>query len=634
MARRPKRRTAAAKAESLGAKQPPATSTVLERPGSKADGLCLLLLAGVCALIYANSLSGDFVYDDHSQIVANRLIRDDALLGKALSSDVWAFKGAREAAWSNYWRPSFVLWLCLNYRLFGLAPWGWHALSLLLHVLATGLAFQLLRRFELDRRVALAIALLFAVHPVHVESVAWISGSTDLLLSCFLLGSLLCVLRALRSHRIWWLPALLLYVGALGSKEVAVLFAPCVAVAAWGACAGSTKERRRRAGWAALTFGALAGAYLVIRGQVLGASELEYAWHGGPWAVLRNAPQLFCFYLRQALLPLWTGPSYGLRPLEDFGLLYGWLALAVTLAASGLALWIARGWVALFGCLLFGCLLGPAFNINAFLPEDIVHDRYLYLPLLGLLIAALVPVARRWGSRRVLLLACLLAVPLGIKTGLDNRTWASDRALWERGVARNPNSAQALAMLGDALLKEGDKAAARTALDRALALRPLTKATIQRAGLLLETGEMAAAVRDLNMVIAAHPQELAAWEYLLKCFEAVGDFAGGVRTARAAREAIPYRYCVLTDKLAVLLYRMGAKQEARQELQAAVPRVETELGEGASAVHFRLGLLELELGASAAGRAHLRRFLQLTQQTRHASIVGLRRQAKAALDEE
>src|SRR6476620_8766508 len=149
----------------------------------KSDLRLLVLLALVSFGIFANSLSGGFVYDDNRQILRNPLIQEPSLYGQALVSDVWAFKCDGKIAASNYYRPTFVAGLIVNYRLFGTSRFGWHLLNVLLHVGSCLLGFLLLRRWNISRNAAFAVALVFAVHPLHVESVAWISGSPDLLLS-------------------------------------------------------------------------------------------------------------------------------------------------------------------------------------------------------------------------------------------------------------------------------------------------------------------------------------------------------------------------------------------------------------------------------------------------------------------
>ena len=92
----------------------------------------LILIALVAFVVFANSLGGDFVYDDTRQILRNPLIQDSKLYGKALVSDVWAFKGDGTVAASNYYRPTFVAWLIFNFRIFGTNPFGWHLLNVIL----------------------------------------------------------------------------------------------------------------------------------------------------------------------------------------------------------------------------------------------------------------------------------------------------------------------------------------------------------------------------------------------------------------------------------------------------------------------------------------------------------------------
>src|SRR5215510_1008259 len=128
----------------------------------------------VCAAVFANSLYGQFVYDDLRQIVRNPLIQDNSLIWTALTSDVWAFKGDGTIAASNYWRPTFTAWHILNFRLFGTDPFGWHVLDLLLHLGVCVLTYLMTRRWNFTPMLACAVALLFAVHPIHVESVAWV----------------------------------------------------------------------------------------------------------------------------------------------------------------------------------------------------------------------------------------------------------------------------------------------------------------------------------------------------------------------------------------------------------------------------------------------------------------------------
>jgi hypothetical protein len=192
---------------------------------SGAHHLAVAVVAGLLIVIaYSNALHGKFVYDDNLEIVANPYIQRGELFWTAMTSDVWAFKGKRDEPWSNYWRPAFVAWMAMNYQLFELNVFGWHATSLLAHLAVTLLVFQVLLTLEARPWVAAAVTWGFAVHPVHVESVAWASGIPDILMSACLLTSFLFYHSA-RRGRGWgrWIAAGASYALALLCKEGAVM---------------------------------------------------------------------------------------------------------------------------------------------------------------------------------------------------------------------------------------------------------------------------------------------------------------------------------------------------------------------------------------------------------------------------
>ena len=149
------------------------TSRELEASSSAAtpvadDRAAWIVLAIALALIvlaYANGTRGEFVYDDQKQIVGNALIQHPEYLGKALSSDVWAFTGDEAKNWSNYWRPLFIAWLALHHALFGLDPTPWHVSNIVLHFLATALGYFVLRSLGARGEIAAIATWFFAAHP-------------------------------------------------------------------------------------------------------------------------------------------------------------------------------------------------------------------------------------------------------------------------------------------------------------------------------------------------------------------------------------------------------------------------------------------------------------------------------------
>ena len=163
--------------------QGPPEPGVWELPAEylRRPSVLLSLLGLLTFVVYSGSLSFDFVWDDWPQIVNSPIIRSWSNLPRAFGSDLW-YHVARHQV---YYRPLFVAWSMLNYTLFGLRPWGWHLGAVLLHVGAVAAVFWLARRLGLEYWTAALAALIFALHPVHIEPVAWISGASDTMVTMF-----------------------------------------------------------------------------------------------------------------------------------------------------------------------------------------------------------------------------------------------------------------------------------------------------------------------------------------------------------------------------------------------------------------------------------------------------------------
>jgi len=603
----------------------------------QADRLILLAIALASLAVYLNALGGEFVYDDRKQILDNDLIQQPGAIVRALGADVWAFKGDRPEAWSNYWRPSFVAWLALNHRCFGLdSTLGWHIGSVALHALTGMLAYLLLRQIAVPRTVAASAVLVFAVHPAHVESVAWVSGAPDLLMAVSLLASWTLALTAeQRRSRGRRLAALGLFAVALLAKEAAVVFPLLLALSL--ALLGT--RHRREVIRAVGPFAALAVAYLVIRWLILGRLEIETPWRAGPPAMVLTAPELLAFYLRQSFLPWQLGPSYPLRLVTPAQLGAGnfWLPLAVVIAAALFTVWtVRRSRGALLGAALFLLPLLPAMNVNAFIPEHLVHDRYLYLPLLGVWIVVFLAgraalVGTRWIDRGVVLAALMLCPALAWQTVRYNSAWRSDVALWECGIRSDPTSAFNLAQYGNALLHAGRTAEARTALEQALALQPVAGAFIDRATIATREGRFADAERDLQRVVAAQPDNPGAYERLALVFERQKRLDEAAEVLTRGRDNVPYRRCAFTTNLAVVYYLAGRKAEALGELQSASSLVGRETTPACEMASFHLGSLLLELGRRDEAQEALRRYLDVSERRRDRQSLERREQARRLL---
>jgi tetratricopeptide (TPR) repeat protein len=618
------------------------------------DIILFLAIFVVAVLAFGNALNGDFVYDDNWQIVQNYLIQENDRIIEALSSDVWAFRGSGDTARSNYWRPAFVLYLIINQRLFGLAgTTGWHIMNILLHAITAGLAYGLLRFLKLTPWVAGAIALIFALHPVHVETVAWISGAPDLLLAPAFLGALWLLLSAYpeedkpaarprrkkrrqadagKTTTLWRIvAACALAAVAMLSKEIGIVF-PLVATVTIFARLDAGRlplsDRVFIAAKRTWPFYVVAAFYFLLRAFVLeGVSRPQVALTLAE--VILTAPSILLFYLRQALFPYIIGPLYPLRAVTagNMTLANFWLPLLILATACAILYLLARrGAVQQIGLALFLLPLLPAFNIQAFTAEQLVHDRYLYLSLLGLLmmivptLAEILQTRLYWSSSRAgvvcLGAAVLVSIPLFLQTVGYNTAWATDVALWEWGLGTDPDSSFGWSQYSNALAKIGQTEAAREAMERSRSLSDPGDITASQlltdADIAIAERRYKAAEEALLRATQISPSDTLSYERLAVVYREMGDLNRAVLVLATAREQLPHYYCGFTSNLGVLYYLGGDKQQAQNELEQI-----RELAPQEQNVVCRMGLIHLanlyvELGRNADARAVLEEHLALT----------------------
>ncbi|MHC4827791.1 MAG: tetratricopeptide repeat protein [Planctomycetota bacterium] len=598
-------------------------------PGWFADCMILLIVCFVGVIVYSNTFSGEFVLDDNYQITANELLLQPRHAWKALTSDLWAFRGSAGETSSYYWRPTLVVWWMVNYQVFGLRSFGWHVSNILLHAVVMVLAYCVLRRLAVDRRLAAAILLIFAVHPAHVESVAWVSGSSDLLLAAGVLASLWCVVGALqRPSGLRWAAAVALYVPAVLSKESGVLYPALVFVAAWAMTPSGVGARRRfvDAVVKAVPFAVVAAAYMGARFLVLGLIGIGGNPHISLGNVILSVPTVLTFYLRQTLFPLWIGPAYPVRPvsLANIGLLNFVLPALIVAAAAVVAWRLARREPdRQIGLALWLLPLVPALNIGAFFAEHIVHDRYLYLSLLGAAMVA-VPAAasglRRFSgmTAKAADTACLagvvvLCVPLALSTVRNNRDWRTDLDLAEAFVRSDPTSIINHTTLGLELHRAGRTQDAIASFDRAIELGFWYKTHVFRANALMDLGRLDEAETELRELIPRFEQNVTAYERLADCLVRQRRPAEAADVMRDAIQEHPRRRCGLTARLAVILELAGRRSEAVRELESVRGDVGVEYGPEAAMVLYQLGVIYAQMDREAEAVEALQEYLVMTE---------------------
>lgn len=598
-----------------------------DRQASPAASVAVMIGVLLTVVAYANSVSGEFVWDDTRQIVANHLIQHNQFFVKAMLSDVWAFKAETAGAASNYWRPAAVLWMVVNHRLFGLSAPGWHVLNIGLHVVAVVLAYRVVRRLTASGAIAAAACWLFAVHPAHVESVAWVSGSHDILMAIGMLGAMSVYLAVReRPSASSAIRAAVVFALAMFSKETSVVFPVVIAGIEWvlaGREGRAMAMRLRRSVVAAVPFVAVALAYVALR---LFVARIGYESSPGMMSLkglLLFVTEAYVFFARQSLLPIFLSPMHSLNPAPDGWNAWAWLSPPI-FAVLAVALWreFRRDAISAVGVLLFVCLLAlPVINGRAVPPEDRVHDRYLYLPLLGVLLIVLSRAntvltrggTRPSGERTLVIGAGAVAVVFAGLTINYNRAWQNSLSLWEAGVRGDPNGSDVHLRAADLHRKAGRFAEAKRLIERALTIAPENaEANIVQGMIAANEKRYADAEAVLTRVLSVHPRRQNAVDYLGQIYMEQGLFDRAIAVFEKARTDMPLMRVKYATSIAVVANQAGMSGRAASELEAVAEDIARSPDRSLLPFLVMLGeMQERQFRPAEAARAY-QRFLDAT----------------------
>lgn len=444
-----------------------------------------MLLAFV---VYLPTLGHGFVGDDILFIQNNPAAHDVGGLGTALGHGFgWAPSGVDRTDAYRYFRPLIVIANTIGWALSGGSPWLFHLANVLTHALTVGMLIWLARRLGLTAITAAWIGTLFAVHPVHSEAVAWISGRCDLSAALF---GLLCLALAVEWRRepqrgaLAWAAAGALFL-ALASKESAFAIVALLPFVLGMPTAPRSEARPQRGalGGILVPLAVAFAAYMVWRVAVLGAGAAGGLGRSGMFGLERGdigqrllqSGNLVLLYLKVMILP-WPlslgSPTSVAKP--PYPALTGLLGLLLFLAA--IALWLfamrrsTRGPAVLLGAGLF--LIGLLPTMQWIPTGEPYGERFLYLPLAGflLLLGGLIGdwlaqrPARAWATLGLVGVPCLIL----LQTHLP--AWRDDLTFVEHGVRVRPESAPARVMLSQALMERGRLAEAEAQAAKGYAL--------------------------------------------------------------------------------------------------------------------------------------------------------------------
>lgn len=477
-------------------KQP---GTTTSRPAAGINlsrNVIILILLGVTFLAFANSLRNDFAYDDDTQVLHNEFIRSFSNIPQALVTESWFWRAKQDRDPNKenkpstpYYRPVFTVYLMVGWKLFQDSPVGWHFLSIVLHLLIVYLAFLIMEQVTGDRILAGIAALLFAVHPLRSESVAWISGATDLLLSLFFLLSFHFYLKFRKSHATKDLViACVTFLIASFTKEPAIALPILVVAYEFFVQEGpeTLKERIIQTAKAAVPFLIISVFYFGMRFYSLGFMLSDKNYTNYPtFGVLLTIPIVICKYLYLLFCPF-NLSIYHYTPLVESPIDVRFILPVLFLAAVGFLLW--KAWpvrAVRFGALWFLVNMMPALNLYAFEIHFMVQERYLYLASVGfsLLIATgLIAIFKRLKAdapvrtssvRPALITAVVvLCLVLTAKTMAQNPVWKDDMTLYIHGSEVASDQSMPHFILGHQYLKRQNWDGVVSELEQCVKINP------------------------------------------------------------------------------------------------------------------------------------------------------------------
>jgi len=562
--------------------RPRAAQHESRQPSSRALGLALLVATVVA---YLPALRAGYIWDDDKYLTENPVMGSLAGLLR-----IWVPGNTPQyypAVFTTFW---------LEHGLWGLDPVGYHAVNVVLHGLAAVLVWRLGLRLCIPG--AWFLGALFALHPVHVESVAWITERKNVLSGVFYLLAALAYLRFVERERSdsppdarrwrWYGLAFALFVLALLSKTVTCsLPAALILMRLW-----------RREGLDARFLAPLAPLFLVGLVLALHTAHLERTQVGAEGAEfafsalerVQIASRALLFYPQKLLCP-W--PLAFVYPRWELGgsLAYAPVAIVLAVAAAALAAYRRGVCAPALALAFFAGTLFPALGFFNVFPMrySFVADHFQYLASLGVLALVVGAAASRVSNRRGLALAgTAVLVACGALTWRQSALYANEETLWRATLDYNARAWMAQNNLARVLSDRGDNAEALVHLQRALESDPSERAAGQ-----------------LRLNIALTLAKLGRYEEALAAFQELQRSTGGMEV-----------------RIAQALDHLGRFAEAEASFRAALA------GKDAADALLPFGLFLARRGRTEEAIGTLERFVA----ARPSDIDGLMHLADAYAD--
>jgi Flp pilus assembly protein TadD len=534
----------------------------------------IIVLAGLW--IYSPAYHGDWLWDDDQLLTQNPVVQSGSLQGL---SKLWFNPDGADFFPLSY----TALWA--QWPFFKNQPTGYHVTTIVLHLIGSLLVWALLDRMRIPG--AWLSGLIFAIHPVAVESVAWVSETKNTLsLPLFLLSCLCWVVQddepeGPRRTRFYVLSIVCFLLAMLAKTSMVALPVVLLLHAWWKRGTVTLQDVIRTAPFflISLVLGIITIQYQ--HGRAIGAEKILV---GGVASRIATAGMAILFYLKQIVWPITLLPIYP-RWEVDPPKVWQFLAWPV-IAAAAAWLWANRGTAdrpgwgrhALFGLGFFLLLVLPVlgFVTISYMRITWVADHFIYLPMIGV-IALIGAAARRWydhstASAQPLILAggAVVLATCGLLSFRYANAWASEDALWTHTLKTNHDAWQAHNRLGAKKFSRGDVEGGYYHFSQSTRLRPDLGETHNNLGSALSAkGRLDEAIKEFAEACRLTPNVPAMRVNLANSLFQAGRFVDAGDAFRSMLEKEPNNAALLNN-YAVTLYRQGKKDEAILQFRKAL----------------------------------------------------------------
>jgi protein O-mannosyl-transferase len=562
-------------------------------------GGVIIVVAALAA--YHNCFRVPFLLDDLRSIMENQTIRH-----------LWPLWGplSPPSKLTVEGRPVVNLTLAINYALGGVTPWGYHALNLAIHILAGLTLFGIVRRTLLrpalrDRfgaaanRLALAIAVVWTVHPLQTEAVTYVAQRAESLMGLFYLLTIYCFIRGVESGRPagWYALSVTACLLGMGTKEVMVSAPLMVLLYDWMFVAGSLSEAwpRRWRLYVGLAATWVLLGYLVANASSRGGSAgfgTETSW----WTYALTQCRAVVHYLRLSVWPYPLVFDYGTATVKHLGQALPYALVLAALAAGTVIALCRRQAIGFLGVWFFA-ILAPSSSVVTVVTQTMAEHR-MYLSLAAVVTLGVMAINALLG-RHSSAVFLALALGFGFLTAQRNEDYRTELSIWSDTVAKRPDNARAHNNLGLALQQAGRTREAVEHYEQALQIKPDYADAHYNLGIVFfREGKLDDAIGHFEHALRISPDYTKAHYNLGIVFMQEGKLSDAIGHFEEALRIDP-DYAKAHANLGTALARMGKNEEAAAQFEQAL-RINPDLIEPLNNLAWLLATLPPTHGGNAA----------------------------------